>query len=334
MTARRGGLAGAAFSLSLARTGTCLMLRAFILVALLALAGPARADDPIFPPGSRSGLVPPQGFVASKAFPGFEDREKGGLILMTELPAAAFPELEQKIAGEQLQRQGVTIESREPMTLSTGPAVLMIGHQEAGGRPFRRWILFGSTPNFTAVVSVQLPDDVKDANTDNVMRAALATFAVRSVAPVEEQLGSLPFTIGDLAGFHVAKVLGATAALLTDGDTVDLAEHPVVLVAAERGSVPADAGDRDRFARGLLSETPGVKEIRLVRSEPLRIGGQQGHEIIAEAKEVKSNADVMITQWLRFAGSGHLRVLGMARKEGWGETFMRLRQVRDGITLN
>jgi hypothetical protein len=310
------------------------MLRAFILIAMLALTGPAWADDPVFPPGSRIGLVPPPGFVASKAFPGFEDREKGGLILLTELPPGAFAELEQNIADEQLRRQGVTIDGREPMTLATGPAVLVIGHQEGGGRTFRRWILFGSTSNFTAVVSVQLPEDTKQANTDEVMRAALQTFAVRSVAPVEEQLGSLPFTIGDLAGFHVAKVLGGTAVLLTDGDTVDLAEHPVVLIAAEPGGVPADAGERDRLARGLLSETPGVKEIRLLRSEPLRVGGQQGHEIMAEAKEFKSNADVMIAQWLRFGGSGHLRVLGMARKEGWGETFMRLRTLRDGITLN
>jgi len=97
--------------------------------------------------------------------------------------------------------------------------------------------------------------------------------------------------------------------------------------------VPTQANERERFARGVLAETPGIKDIRLVRSEPLRIGGQQGHEIVAEAKDVKTNTDVMVAQWLRFAGRGHLRVLGVARKEGWGEMFSRLRAVRDGIDL-
>lgn len=308
----------------------------FVIVLLLLLAGPASAVEPTFPPGSRIGLVPPEGFVSGKVFPGFEDREKGALILMTELPASAFPELEKSVADEQLRRQGVSIETREPITIPTGPAVLIIGRQEAEGRAFRRWILFGSTPDFTAVVSAQVPESAVQPDFDASMRAALATFAVRKVAPVEEQLDGLPFTIGDLAGFRVAKVLGGTAALLTEGngDAPDVADQPLVLVAAGPGSAPPDAGDRDRFARGLLSETPGIKEVRLVRAEPLRIGGQQGYEIIAQAKDVKTNADVMVAQWIRFGGNGHLRVLGMARKDGWAEIFPRLRALRDGITLN
>jgi len=158
---------------------------------------------------------------------------------------------------------------------------------------------------------------------------------VRVTAPVEEQLIALPFTISDLAGFRVARVVPGSAALLTDGrtDQIDLPEQPLLLITVAPGNVPTQPGDRERFARSVLAETPGIKDIRLVRSEPLRIGGQQGHEIVAEAKDVKTNTDVMVAQWLRFAGRGHLRVLGMARKDGWGEIFMRLRAVRDGIDL-
>jgi hypothetical protein len=303
-------------------------------VFLLALTIPASAAEPVFPPGSRVGLVPPEGFVAGKAYPGFENRDKHGIVLITELPASAYSDLEERIADQQLRQQGVMVETREPMTLATGPGFLVIGRQEAGGTAFRRWILFGSTPQFTAVVSVQVPETEKDAYPDDAMRASLATFATRAVAPLEEQLSSLPFTLRDLAGFRLVRVMAGSAALLTDGnaDALELAEQPLVLIAAGPGSVP-HAGDRDRFARGLLAETPGIKDIRLTRSEPLRIGGQQGHEIVAEAKDVKTNGDVMVAQWIRFGGSGHLRVLGMARKEGWGEIYPRLRAVRDGIDL-
>jgi hypothetical protein len=336
MTAARIASPPPYFPSSLGCNRTLLMRRMpeCLLLFLLVWTAPAWADDPSFPPGSRVGLVPPSGFSMSKTFSGFMDPEKNALILITELPASAYGDLDERVADEQLRRQGVTVERREPMTLATGPGFLVTGHQEAGGVMFRRWILFGSTRDFTAIVSVQVPDAVKETYPDPTMRAALETLAVRATAPVEEQLEGLPFTLRELAGFRLVRVIGS-AALLTDGPatTLELAEQPLLLIAAAPGAVATQPGDRDRFARGVLAETPGVKDIRVVRSEPLRIGGQQGHEILAEAKDVKTDGDVMIAQWLRFGASGHLRVLGMARKEGWAEVFTRLRAVRDGIDL-
>jgi len=301
----------------------------------LCLASTAAADEAVFPPGSRVGLAPPPGFVAGKTFPGFEDRAKNGLILITELPASAYDDLERKVADEQMWKQGVVVEKREPITLNTGPAFLVTGTQQAGGQLFRRWIVVASMPFFTAIVSVQVPDAEKDAVPDATVREALATLAIRATAPADEQLEALPFHLRDLARFRVARVLSGTAALLTEGpaDNPELSEQPMVLVVAVVGSAPAQAADRERFARAVLAETPGIKSIRLVRSEPLRMGGQQGHEIVAEAKDAKTDADVMVAQWLRFGHSGHLRVTGMARKEGWGELFSRMRAVRDGIDL-
>jgi len=61
-----------------------------MLVFLLAMAVPAMADNVIYPPGSRIGLVPPPGLHASTSFPGFEDREKNVAMLLGALPAAAY----------------------------------------------------------------------------------------------------------------------------------------------------------------------------------------------------------------------------------------------------
>jgi hypothetical protein len=309
--------------------------RLWLLLILLLNAAPAWAGDPVFPPGSRVGLALPEGFVPGKTYAGFEDREKKAIVLITELPVSAYADLDKKVADEQLWKQGVTVETREALTLDTGPAFLVTGRQEAEGQLFRRWILFGSTPDFTAIVSVQVPDAEKDAYPDATMRTALTSFAVRATAPAEEQLDALPFRLRDLAGFRVARVVAGSAALLTDGpnESLDVAEQPLVLIMAVAGVLPAQPSDRDRFARGVLAETRGIKDIRLMRSEPLRMGGQQGHEIVAQAKDIKTNSDVMVAQWLRFGHSGHLRVLGMARKDAWSEIFARLRAVRDGIDL-
>jgi hypothetical protein len=306
-------------------------------IALLAFVffGVAQAAEPMFPPGSRVGLVPPQGFDMGKAFAGFEDRQRNSLIVISEYPPAAYPDLESHAAAEQMQKQGLVVEGREPMTLNPGPGFLVVGSQVAGGVEFRRWVLVASTPAFTAIVSVQVPNEEKEAYPDASVRAALATFAVRAKAPAEEQLGILPFTLRELAGFRVARVMAGSAALLTDGaeDNLDVAAQPLVLIAAAPGAPPSQPGDRDRFARNLLAETPGIKEVRLMRAEPLRIGGMPGHEILAQAKDVRTGTDVMIAQWVRFGASGHLRVLGIGRTDGWSDVFMRLRSVRDGVDL-
>ena len=63
------------------------------------LAGSAWAADPVFPAGSRIGLVPPPGFVVSKNFPGFEHAEKQASILVAELPGYAFESIEKEVAG-------------------------------------------------------------------------------------------------------------------------------------------------------------------------------------------------------------------------------------------
>jgi hypothetical protein len=311
------------------------MARTILLVVmLLALLGGAHAQaEPVFPPGSRVGLVPPQGFVTGKAFKGFADVEKNAMILITELPASAYPALEERVADDQLQKQGITVESREAITLPTGPAFIVAGRQEAGGIALRRWVLFGSTPDLTAIVSAQVPESEQATYPEATIRAALATFAVRAKAPAEELLGSLPFTVGDLAGFRLVRVLPGNAALLTDGpnDALEIAEQPLVLISVGRGAPASEPRERDRFARGVLAETPGIKELRLTRSETLRIGGQQGHEILADAKDVKTGTDVVVAQWLRFGTNGHLRMTGMARKDQWTPLYPRMRTIRDGL---
>jgi hypothetical protein len=314
----------------MARTGfgTSAAFLAFVL-----LAAPTHAAEPMFPPGSRVGLVPPPGFHMGKAFAGFEDRQRNALIVISEYPASAYPDLEQRVAAEQMQKQGLVVERREPVTLEAGPAFLVVGSQDAGGTNFRRWVLVASTAQFTAIVSVQVPTEEKEAHSDAAVRASLATFAVRAKAPVEEQLEALPFRLRELAGFRIARVMASSAALLTEGadESLDVAVQPVVLIAIVPGAPPAQASDRDRFARSVLSEAPGIKDVRLTRSEPLRIGSMPGHEIVAEAKDIKSGTEVMVAQWLRFGVTNHLRILAVARKEGWFETFMRLRTVRDGV---
>ena len=313
----------------------------FALVLLL-LATPARAADPQFPPGSRVGLVPPDGMVMSDKFDGFADPGKDAAILITVLPASAYSQIQKNLDTTALKKKGVNIEKREPITLSSGKGYLFVGRQVADRTRYRKWLLVLATDDLTTLVTVQAPMD--DANySDRAVRAALATLTVREKVPEAEELRLLPFAIGDLAGFHVEGVLRGRVVVLGDtraGIPEDLSKGTLqiespdtrLLIAAVPGG-PADPSDHANFARLSFNEIAGIRDIRITMSEPLRIGGQSGYQTMAEAKDARTGADLMVVQWLRFGGGGFLQMVGVSSADHWTSVLARLRTVRDSIEL-
>ena len=355
-----------------------------VLLLSLVVAMPSRAAEPAFPPGSRIGLVPPTGMVISDAFAGFADPEKNAAILIATLPAAAYSQLDKTLDTEELRKQGISLEKREPMRLDAGKGFLLTGRQVAGKERYRKWLLVLAAGDITALVSVQVPES-DTAYPNNIVRAALATLAVRQKVPEQEQLGLLPFTVGDLAGFRVDAVLPGRALVLSAAaaetakdaakeskeapkepkeakdskeaakdtskeapkepkEAKDSKEAPKdsskeaaarsfdarLLIAAAHGG-PAEADDRGSFARTSFAEIGGIRDVRITMSEPLRIGGQSGYQTMAEAKDARSGADVMVVQWLRFGSGGFLQMTGIARADAWTSTLSRLRAVRDSV---
>ena len=138
--------------------------------------------------------------------------------------------------------------------------------------------------------------------------------------------------MADLQGFRLVRVQAGAAAMLTEGpsDAVESSQQPLLVISLELGQAPQPT-ERDAFGRRLLGSVPGLKEIRIVRSEPLRMSGHPGHEVLVEAKDPKTDTDITAVQWLRFGSGGFLRVVGIARKDTWASVFPRLRAMRDGI---
>jgi hypothetical protein len=311
----------------------CAGLAAALMLAVLTM--PAQAADPIYPTGSRVGLVPPAGMSPSKRFSGFEDPADNAAILITALPGPAYAELEKTIVPDVLKRQGIDVEKREPIDLGVGKGFLMVGTQESGKAQFRKWILIAAADDLTVLVSVEVPEQSK-TYTDAVVRAALATLSVRATVPDAERLSLLPFTVGDLAGFHIEDVLSGRALMLVDAPTNPGSEatgpkfNARFLVAASPGG-PSEDDDHGNFARTAFAGIGGIKDVQITMSEPLRLGGQQGFQTMAQAKESHTDGDVMVVQWLRFGSGGFIQMVGIARTDGWPEILARLRTVRDSI---
>jgi hypothetical protein len=271
--------------------------------------------------------------LASRNYFGFEDPENNVVIVLVALPGPAYADLDKTVTADALKRQGVALESRERLTLSTGKAFLVVGRQEIENTKIRKWILVASSPALTALVTMQVPDRAKARYPDAAIRTTLSSLAIRATVPVEEQLGLLPFKVGELAGFRVGGVIPGRALMLGDGaieaQAAGTGIEPHIVVAVGPGG-PAHTTDRDAFARDVFATTPNLKEVRIATSEPLRMSGQHGHQIIADAKDPSGTA-LTVVQWLRFGGGGYLQLIGVARADGWKEAYPRFRQVRDGI---
>jgi hypothetical protein len=306
-------------------------------VAAIAMASPARSADAVFPAGSRIGLVPPAGMIASDRFDGFSDPGKDAAILITVLPAAAYLQIDRTLDMAALRKQGVELEKREPMQLSFGKGFLLTGRQVAEKTRYRKWLLVASANDLTALVTVQVPDQDKDYS-DRVIRAALATLAVRPKVPDVEEFELLPFSVGDLAGFRINDFIRGRAVLLSDipqdapADVSARGPYPRMIIAAVPGG-PSEPDERANFARMSFSEISGLREINVTLSEPLRIGGQSGYQTMAEAKDARTGSNMVVVQWLRFGGGGYLQMIGMAPADTWTGVLARLRAVRDSVDL-
>jgi hypothetical protein len=310
------------------------LFRAFsAFLSMAMLAGAAWAAEPVFPPGSRLGLVPPQGMVPSQGFQGFEDPATHAAIFVTEMSLNTYPDIEKEFSPEEIKASGMTEEGRETLSLKDGTASVVIVRQPSGVNAIRKWALLAKLDDLTAVVLVLLPEEAQKTYTDAALRAALETIALRPKVPVEQQLALLPYSINELSGFRLVRARPDGVALLTFGpnEAATAEQQPFILISTPREPPPRPA-ERETFARQLLGTAWDFKEARNLQSETIRIGHDQGHQITGETVSPKTGVELKVVQWLRFGGSNsYLQMLGVARKDAWDEVFPHMRAVRDGI---
>jgi len=303
-------------------------------VITAAVLVPAAAAEVVFPPASRIGLIPLAGLKVSTSYAGFADLQNDVFVRLIVLPGPAFPGIEKTMSNDALKKQGMTVEKRETVTLPGGNATLLVTRQEAGAARIRKWLLIAPIDDITALVSFEMPLKAPAGYSDKAIRTALTSLAARKTVPADEQLALVPFRLNEMAGLRLVGVAPGVAAQFTDGpkDTLDTSEQPHLVIAAATGG-PREASDRNRFARLAFTGLPPLTDVSIVNSEPMRIGGQSGHELRAQGKNPQTGAEIEIVQWLRFGTGAYLRILGLGPKQNWTETFTRFRAVRDGLEL-
>lgn len=313
------------------------MFRFVPALAFALLCFGAHAEDAVFPPGSRIGLVPPAGMKPSNGMAGFQDPETGSALALMEMPADAYPNLVAGFSEEALKAQGFTLKTRETVQVGGTDGLLVTGEQHQGARIVPKVVLLAFQPTMTVLVIGQAPDEAPSDRTTAIiaeLRAALTTVAIRPPLAMDEQLAALPFRIGDFAGFRPIKVMAGNAVMMTLGssDTVREAEQPTIIVAASL-TPPPPVEQRDAFAKAMLVANTLIRDTVPERSQSFRQNGADWHEIVAKAIDAPSGLPVVISQTIRFDRSSYLRIVGIARSEQRDLALPRIRQVVDSLTL-
>lgn len=300
------------------------------LVAVHAAAPiPAFAADPVFPPGVRIGVAPLVGLAPAKTFTGFETSDQGVKVLMTELPGAAFGEVETAF------RTNPAAMANKPESIETtaGPGFYTIENAKDASGNLRRYSMIVGAGTFSGYIAVQVPENAQKIYTDDAVRQMFATAVVRKEVPLDEQLGLMPFRITELADFKTVRTLAPGAAILLADSSAEtgIETSPFVIIGSV-ASAPDRPDDRGRFAQQAAGQIPGLREGRITMSEPVRIDGQAGYETRIDAISGKGNTPVSVVQWLRFGGGNTaMRIIASTPRSDWEKAFPRFRAVRDGI---
>ncbi|WP_428526299.1 hypothetical protein [Pseudorhodoplanes sp.] len=302
-------------------------------------SGPAQAADVVYPAGSHIGLVPPPGMTASAGFPGFEDRDRKAVIVLSQVPGDAYEQFLKSMNSGAINIPGVSNAKRELMLTENGAAHLVVGDQEAEGVKFRKWLMITRrtiTSNdtdmaFSFIVTAQVPVEAREIYSEEVIRKALSSVVLRAAIPPQEILDQLPFRLTERANFEGVKlIVPGRAVMLTERDRGAPADDEAIVMISVGGGAPTRPDERASFAQNVLRTIQGFNNLRLLSQESMRIGGQPGYEIRLEGQSIE-NRDVVIVQWMRFGGGGFVRMVGVSPKASWPENFMRFREVRDGI---
>jgi hypothetical protein len=300
------------------------------LLALLLTGAAAAAADLAYPPGSRVGLVPLETLAPATTFAGFESRDDKVKVLIAELPAAAYAEVE---ATLKVKPAGNGPVQPEAIETKAGKAFFTVESATVGADSVKRYSMILPGSGFSGYVAVQVADGAGDSFRDDAIKAMLASTSVRGEVPPAEVIAAMPFKVDDLAGFKTVRMLAPGAAVLLADAPADASfETTPYMIIGAMGGVPDKTEDRARFAQQVAAEIPGLRDAKLTMAEPVRIAGSPGFETRVDAVTGKENTPVTVVQWLRFgSGKAALRVIGSAPRDGWASAFTRFRSVRDGI---
>jgi hypothetical protein len=251
------------------------------------------------------GLAIPQpiGFTKATSFNGFEQADTKSSVMLSKIPGP-FAAVTKGFDKSTLATRGIDLISKQPVKIDNQSGFLLKVSQSAYGQKFLKWILVFGNEQDTKILTATFPIENAPKLSDNLKQVLLAVAPSKISAPA---VSSLPFTVTAVDGLvRVTKItaFGKAAAFTKDGNmpSSSVITDPLLIVTPSLGAVPV--ADRKSFAQQRLSNYPQIKIEKVTVTNEISIDNLSGWEIIADARDLNTQATLKIYQVVLFPTSG------------------------------
>jgi hypothetical protein len=257
--------------------------------------------------GSKVSLIKPTGFTTADKFPGFQQDSTQGSIVVTEIPAS-YQQVVVGFTAANLKTRGMTQIGREKITIDGNPGLLLQIAQAANGTTYRKWIAIFGDVNETVTIVATLPQDGKLSLFRSLKNSV--TSAKWNKTKVVDPFADLKYAVTATPDLKFAKRI-QNALLYTKNGAIPAADpnDPILVVTQALSTVVVI--DPKEYSQKRLTQTQQAKNIEIIATDPVTIGGLQGYEIVANAIDASTNKPIVVYQVMLFEGQTYYIIQGL-----------------------
>ncbi len=311
--------------------------RQLVFLAFAALLGLAATSvvaaqaqvvgDAVALPGSRLAIVPPEGFVPSEYFAGFENPELGASILFGEMPPVAYAQLRSGFSPEALAARGLTMQSFEELDGTPFQGILITAEQTAADVLYRKWVVVIADPDLTGIVTFTVPEAAIEQLGEATIRAsALSLRTVKaSVDPVE----ALSFRPIETERFRIANAQAGNTVLYTETPAPKEGEKVIFVISASFQHMPtASLWD---YSDALINSIEAVEVVETEQDKLIKVDDLSGYETVSRCQYRDSGQPCALFHIVALDEQRYFRFLGIVPGEDIGSYLSEFRTLTAGF---
>jgi hypothetical protein len=252
-------------------------------------------------------LIKPDGFDAAESFDGFQQASTQSSVMAITIPGP-FSKVTSGFNAAQLKVRGMTLKSKENISIDGNQGILINLTQTAYGIEFAKWIVAFGTEKETKMVTATFPK----AN------SAKLSASLKSVVLTAKNDPTKTPVLGSNVGFKIAtsdrlkltRVISKMLLYTKDGAIPAKSPTDPLFVVA-RSFSQVEIANKKEFATSRLSGTRSIKIDSVITTDAITIDGLDGYEIVAEAKDTTSGTPITVYQVMLFENKSYVLIQGI-----------------------
>jgi hypothetical protein len=290
-------------------------------------------------PGTTVQIAPPEGFQSSKFFPGFEQKQTGATILVTEMP---IPKAQNSIAqftsANVLKLRGMTLIESSAISIDGKPAKLLLVAQSNQGIKFLKWIAVIGAGDRALIATASFPES-QAAALKEPLRQAIISLRWMS-GTVVQPLEGLTFSFQPAGDLQISGRVSNTVLLTKNGVKPPIPEADPIMVLGSAlstlGSSFSQVSGEDlaAFSRLRLRQTTQVTELTETSGNLKTLAGHPAFELVATGYGLKTRTPLTVYQVIVSTNETYYILQGLVSQASAQKYLPMFRAVADSLKIN